>query len=344
MPRFTLGLSEDDATGILPADGFCHRAIRSCQPRRLMLRPLATPVKIRSLRMPWSACPLAPADAGIIREHHPPLGIRLAPNRRIDAMTTRPTATGVPPPAVDGPVDDPSIEYPSSDGEPMAESDLQYVPLTETVSTLRTWFIDRPDVYIAGDMLVYYRMNDNRVRVAPDVFVVLGAGGNHPRDSWLVWREGRAPDLVIEIASPSTWERDAAQKRDIYAEMGVQEYWRFDPTGRCFTPALIAEVLTGGQYQPLEVTEGSGGTLRGHSAVLELDFQVENGLELRIYDPMTGERLRNHREEASARQSAEVELQREADARQSAEAARQSAEAENVRLREQLRQLQDRRT
>ena len=108
-------------------------------------------------------------------------------------------------------VEDLSIEYPSSDGEPMAESDLQYVPLTETVSVLRTRFFDRSDVYIAGDMLVYYRINDNTVSVAPDLFAVFGATGNHPRDSWLLWREGKAPDFVMEIASESTWRRDVGE-------------------------------------------------------------------------------------------------------------------------------------
>ena len=240
-------------------------------------------------------------------------------------MTTRPI-----PPGLTGPVDDPSIEYPSSDGERMAESDLQYVPLTETVSTLRNRFNDRPDVYVAGDMLVYYRMNDNRASVAPDVFVVLDAGGNHPRDSWLVWREGKAPDLVMEIASPGTWERDAGEKREIYAVMGVREYWRFDPTGACFTPALIGEELGEGEYRPIALTEDSGGVLRGHSAVLGLDFQVENGLELRLYDPETGERLRNHRE-------AEAEREREVLARQAAEARADAAEAQIAALKAELR-------
>ena len=100
---------------------------------------------------------------------------------------------------------------------------------------MRVRFIDHADVYVAGDMLVYYQMNDNTVSVAPDIFAVFGATGNHPRDSWLVWREGKAPDFVMEMASPSTWERDVGEKRDIYAAMGVTEYWRFDPTGQCFT-------------------------------------------------------------------------------------------------------------
>ena len=122
----------------------------------------------------------------------------------------------------DGAVDDLTIDYPSSDGEPMAESDHQYVPLTNTVSALRVRYHHRKDVYIAGDLLVYYRMNRTDVRVAPDVFAVFGATGNHRRDSWLVWREGKAPDFVMEIASRRTWQRDIDEKRPIYAAMGGQ--------------------------------------------------------------------------------------------------------------------------
>ena len=225
-------------------------------------------------------------------------------------MVTKPDKSGVVHQPGQDETDDPSIEYPSSDGEPMAETELQYIPLTNTVSILRNRFRDRTDVYIIGDMLVYYRMNDNTVSVAPDVFAVFGATGNHPRDSWLVWREGKAPDFVMEIASPGTWRRDVGEKRNIYAGMGVTEYWRFDPTGECFTPALVGEQLVNGQYQPLPVVVDHSGTLRGHSAVLELNFHVEDDLELRVYDPVSGERLLNHRESEEARRLAEAEIQR----------------------------------
>ena len=70
--------------------------------------------------------------------------------------------------------DDPDIFYPSSDGKPLAESKLQFTPLTETVHVLEHRYRDRADVFVAGNLLLYYRMNDNEVRVAPDVMVVFG--------------------------------------------------------------------------------------------------------------------------------------------------------------------------
>ena len=222
-------------------------------------------------------------------------------------------------PPVEETVDDLSIEYPSSDGEPMSENQWQYVAMTDTVSALANHFIQRDDVFVAGDLLVYYRMNDNSTRVAPDVFVVFGANGKHLRDSWIVWREGKAPDFVMEVASPSTWRRDAAEKRVIYAEMGVSEYWRYDPTGSFFSPELVGERLAGGEYQPIPLETDGEGILRGRSEVLALDICARPGLELRLYDPESGQWLRTHRESEEALQAAEDEVRR---------------------LREQLRDLQ----
>ena len=234
-------------------------------------------------------------------------------------MVTKRTQPAITQPSYEEAEDDLSIEYPSSDGEPMSENQWQYVAMTDTVSALANHFMQRPDVFVAGDLLVYYRMNDNATRVAPHVFVVFGATGKHLRDSWIVWREGRAPDFVMEVASPSTWQRDAAEKRDIYAEMGVSEYWRYDPTGSFFSPQLVGERLVGGEYRPIMLITDSGDILRGRSDVLGLDICARPGLELRLYDPEGEQWLRTHRESEEALQAAEDEVRQ---------------------LREQLRNLQ----
>ena len=135
-------------------------------------------------------------------------------------MVAKRTTSSIRHPSVEETVDDLSIEYPSSDGEPMSENQWQYVAMTDTVSALANHFIHQPDVFVAGDLLVYYRMNDNATRVAPDVFVVFGATGKHYRDSWIVWREGKAPDFVMEVASPSTWRREAGHLRR-YGSNGI---------------------------------------------------------------------------------------------------------------------------
>ena len=244
------------------------------------------------------------------------------------------------PPPVPDEEDDLSIEYPSGDGEPMADNDWQWIAIADTALTLRHRYAGRTDVYVASDMLMYYRMNDVDARVAPDVYVVFGADGNHRRDSWFTWREGKAPDFVMEVASPRTWRRDADRKRQIYAEMGVTEYWRFDPKGDLFVPELVGEWLVEGEYRPLPIQTDDTGILRGHSALLGLDICVRPGLELRLYDPVAGQWLLAPEESYAAYQASEAARQSAEAARQSAEAALQDAEEENRRLREQLRSLQ----
>ena len=245
-------------------------------------------------------------------------------------MTMRPTPADARLAPGEEAVDDLSIEYPCSDGEPMAENDHQFTALTESALTLREWLAERLDVYVGGDMLIYYRMNDNETRIAPDIFVVFGVLDRTPRYSWIVWREGKAPDFVLEIASPGTWRRDALRKREIYAELGVREYWRFDPTGECFRPPLAGERLVDGAYQPIEITADGDGALRGYSGLLALDIcvfaEAERNL-LRFYDPVGGRWLRTHHEEAVARQAAEAVLGATAVILEATEAARQETEA-----------------
>ena len=115
--------------------------------------------------------------------------------------------------------------------------------------------------------------------------------------------------------------------------MGVTEYWRFDPTGECFTPPLIGETLAGGQYQRLPLESDGSGMIWSRSELLGLDICVLPGLELRLYDPAGGQWLLTPQENETARQSAEAALR-------ASEEARLSAEAENERLRERLRILE----
>ena len=145
-------------------------------------------------------------------------------------MVTQPHGNGAIKPPIE--FEDPSIIYPYEDGKGIAETPFQFEPLTETVAALQAYFNDRPDVYVSGASFVYYQMNVAHAHVAPDVFVVFGASGKHPRNAWFTWREGNIlPNFVMEIAHRSTCVYDATEKRDIYAYVGVPEYWRFDPDG-----------------------------------------------------------------------------------------------------------------
>ena len=252
-------------------------------------------------------------------------------------MTTDRAAPALYAPPAGEMVDDLSIEYPETDDMPMPDNDEQFVPVTDALSALRYWYSDRDDVYVSGNLFVYYRMNDNRTWVAPDVFVVMGGTVKGFRDSWITWREGKPPDFAMEFASRSTWRYDLGDKRRIYVNMGVPEYWRFDPAGRYFRPPLVGERLVNGQYQPIPVAMDADGILRGHSAILGLDLCVLPDGQLRFYDPQSGQWLRTYEEEVAlreretaareaetaAREAAERALQDEAAAREAAESALQ---------------------
>ena len=270
-------------------------------------------------------------------------GAKTRPRIRVQELVSRFVREGLDRPLSE---DDLDIYYPDSDGNPMAETDAQLYPLTETVLALRQHYSERDDVYVSGDLLVYYRMNDNTVRLAPDVFVVFGVD-DHLRSSYIIWREeGKSPDFVLEIASPGTFIRDMTEKRALYAALGVTEYWRFDPTGQLFAPALVGEQLAeDGEYEPIEIGVGEDGVLRGYSAVLQLEVCHRSDGELRLYDPEAQVWLSYLAEEVSARHAAEEERDaaQEArdvaqEARDIAEEARDAAEARARALEERLRQ------
>ena len=106
------------------------------------------------------------------------------------------------------------IYYPSSDGQPVAESDFQLRPLLYAVTTLRTYFQERADVYVAGDMFIYYEEGNPEAVVAPDVFVVLGTA-KRDRSSYMLWQEPKGPTLSWKSphAAPVRETRDPSVAR-----------------------------------------------------------------------------------------------------------------------------------
>ena len=186
--------------------------------------------------------------------------------------------------------------YPSSDGKPMAENMWQGNAIMATVGDVR---VARLDALVAADIFVYPERGNANWKRAPDVLVALGLG-THERMSYLVWREGKPPDWVLEVASPSTKEKDLGEKRDDYAAMGVPEYWLFDPKGGQFprgTPRLQGFELVRGAYRPI-APRVEGGIAAIRSEVLGLDVRREGKL-LRFREHSTGEDIRHHDEEVA---------------------------------------------
>ena len=247
-----------------------------------------------------------------------------------------------------------AVEYPSSDGKPMAESDAQLTPLTNAVVWLRNHFRRDPDVYVSGNLFVYYEEGNPKRRVAPDVFVVFGARARE-RPSYRLWEEPKAPDFVLEITSPKTWRRDQGAKRELYRRLGVREYWQYDPTGEYLEPLLQGLKLVAGRYEALPERELEDGPLAVRSEVLGLGLRVverrrlvvERELRvverrLRFYDPLTGENLPDLAE-AGARAEQEAAARRAAEARaHAAEARAHAAEARVAELEALLHRGPDR--
>ena len=153
------------------------------------------------------------------------------------------------------------IEYPSSDGQPMAENDAQRNAIMYGIGALSRHFRNRRDVYVSGDLLIYYEEGNPRVSIAPDVFVVFGVE-KRERPNYKLWEERRAPAFVLEVASPSTWRDDLGCKRSVYARLGVCEYWQYDPEGEHVPLRLQGERLTPSGYvrQPVETgPDGNAG-------------------------------------------------------------------------------------
>ena len=235
-----------------------------------------------------------------------------------------------------------TVDYPSSDGTPVAESDFQLTPLAYAREALRDHYRDRGDVYVAANLFIYYEEDDGDAAVAPDVFVVLGAPG-HERQSYRLWEEPKGPDFVLEVTSRRTWREDQGRKRRLYESLGVREYWQYDPTGVHLQPRLQGLRLVGGRYRRIAERGSAEGRLELYSRVLGLELRVtERGF--RFHDPESGGDLLSLTEHSEARQRAEQERQRERQARQRAERgwqqaehARQQAEARVAELEARLR-------
>jgi len=180
----------------------------------------------------------------------------------------------------------------------MAESDFQRKPLTYAVEALDMYFQPRADVYVSGNMFIYYEEGNPEAVIAPDVFVVVGTA-KRERSSYFLWQEPKGPDFVMEITSRRTRSQDQGPKRGTYAFLGVPEYFQYDPTGDYLRPPLQGLRLVGDHYEALPTRQEPDGTLSVFSAVLGLELRVE-GPVLHFYDPTTGQKLLSHREAEQA--------------------------------------------
>ncbi len=175
--------------------------------------------------------------------------------------------------------------YPTSDGRPMAETDHHRILMNVLIETLNAWYAADPTVYVSGNLLLFYEAGNKRRHVAPDVFVVKGVE-KKLRPNYLMWEEGRGPDVVIELTSKTTKREDVTKKRTLYeGTLGVKEYFLFDPFGDYLNPRFQGFKRVRGAFSPIKFVDG-----RLPSKVLNLHLE-RDGDNLRLWNPATQARL-----------------------------------------------------
>lgn len=247
-----------------------------------------------------------------------------------------------------------AIDYPESDGKPMAESDLHRDLMFYLIHLLQRFFA-RQLAYISGNLLIYYEEGNNQKAVAPDCFVAFGVP-SHKRRTYKIWEEGVVPAVVIEVSSRKTRREDLTTKKQLYAQLGIREYFIYDPTADYLRPPLVGFALTPSGYRPMPplLEEERPGKFRLNAGAqtppefisrelgLRLTLSAYN--DLLLYDLTTGERLLTDEEArylAEERASAaEIRVSNAEERAVDAEERAAQVAAENAWLRAELARLQ----
>ena len=161
------------------------------------------------------------------------------------------------------------------DYEPLPDAMQQLDHVIDSIQVIRTFFGGQPGVLVHGDSPVYYLDEAGRQRIfRPDCYVAFGVNpiAIRRRNGYFIRDVGKVPDFVLEVASVSTYRNDLGFKRDLYARLGIGEYWRFDATGEYYPEPLAGETLIQGEYRRLDVHPGADEIPRGHSPTLGLDL------------------------------------------------------------------------
>ncbi len=265
--------------------------------------------------------------------------------------TAKPTNPKVPAPQTeDEPIDYASLEYDPFELQPLPDAMLQEPILRGLLAVLSSRArAANPGQHLfdSSNTIVCYDPGNLNVRVLPDYYFAVGIDPEiiYDRGIYRTWVQGKPPDFVLEVASPSTARNDETTKRDIYAGIGVPEYWRYDPTELVapnrrplYAVPLIGELLVDGAYQPLEITPGPEGSIMGFSPALGVSLAVKDK-RLMVYDHDLGEFVEEFEEQESAKMRAQAEARAERALRLTAESELNEQAATIQRLEEELRRL-----
>ena len=221
--------------------------------------------------------------------------------------------------------------YPESDGKPIAETDLHIDAIYQMRQMLKAYFAENPDVYVSGNIMMYYVKGSPQQSVSPDILVSFGIGKKQRR-TYKVWEEGKPPDFVLEFSSKSTYQNDLDDKMRLYAKIGITEYFLYDAE-RCYLPSsLMAFRLVDGEY--VEIPQRPDGGF--FSETLGLTFHLLDD-SFGIHDPDTEKWLQSAEERA---EEADERAEKAGERAEEADERAEKAEAEIARLQEELKRLQ----
>jgi Uma2 family endonuclease len=167
----------------------------------------------------------------------------------------------------------------------MAETQVHVALLASLYGLLGHWLRPR-GIYVAGNIFLYYKEGDAKARKSPDLMAVKGVDVVAKRRSFKTWVEKAVPCFVLELTSKKTAREDQVEKKKLYRDLRVREYFLFDPLDEYLPQQLMGFRLAGGEYRPMEPTVDGGLT----SKELGLRF-VPEGNELHVFDVKTGEQL-----------------------------------------------------
>jgi Uma2 family endonuclease len=248
-----------------------------------------------------------------------------------------------------------AVQYPDSDGKRTADNTLQFEWIVTLQGNLDLLFRSNPNVFVAGDHLIYPVEGDNTISHAPNVYVAFGRPKGH-RGSYRVWEEGGVfPQVIFEVWSPGNRPGEMSAKRKFYEKHGAEEYYLLYPEENRLDawlrgPNGLQEVPdANGFVSPrLRVRFVADGNQLAVFTEDHTPFHtfVELG-ELQLDDARRAEAAERAAEEAlrraqRAESAAMTEAQRAVAERQRADVERQRADVERQRaerLAERLRQL-----
>jgi Uma2 family endonuclease len=193
--------------------------------------------------------------------------------------------------------------YPESDGLPMGETETHRDEIYYLIDAFRERFEDQADVYVGGNLFLYFQQGDPSAVLCPDVMVIQGVPKLPKRDIYKLWEEGEVPCLAIEVTSRSTRRGDLEPKKGRYERLGVEEYFLYDPLLE--GPPLQGFRLVDGRYQPAALEPD--GSLVSHTTGVTLRME---GREVRAVDTATGRPLRRLAEIKAQNRAAEAEIAR----------------------------------